>query len=344
MRLLIITQKMDKNDPILGFFHRWVADFSKQFESIVVICLEKGACDLPPNVRVLSLGKEEGKSRLKYISRFYSYIWSERKNYDAVFVHMNQEYVLLGGIFWKIFSKHVYMWRNHHSGSFLTDIAASFCKKVFCTSKYSYTAKYKKTLFMPVGIDTNIFKQNVLIERIPRSVLFLGRIAPVKKPDFLIRILADMARKKGLFSATIVGDPLSKDIKYYESLKKLVQEKGLKNKIAFEAGVPNNQTPAIYSAHEIFINLSSSGMYDKTIFEAMACESLALASNKNLHGLVDDRFIFEEGNAKEFEAKLGYLLSLESSQKRSFGKEFRRITIENHSLESLALKLKENIV
>ena len=37
MNLLLITQKIDKDDPILGFFHRWVEEFAKHFE----IYLEK---------------------------------------------------------------------------------------------------------------------------------------------------------------------------------------------------------------------------------------------------------------------------------------------------------------
>ena len=111
MKLLIITQKVDRDDPILGFFHRWIEEFAKHCENIIVICLEKGEYNLPKNVQVLSLGKEERESRLAYIKRFYSYIWHKRKEYDSVFVHMNQEYVLLGGFFWKAMRKRVILWR-----------------------------------------------------------------------------------------------------------------------------------------------------------------------------------------------------------------------------------------
>jgi hypothetical protein len=102
MKLLIITQKINKNDPILGFFHGWVKEFSKHFDSIVAICLEKGEYDMPTNVKVLSLGKESGHSKVKYLLNFYKFIWQERNNYDAVFVHMNPVYVVLGGLLWKI--------------------------------------------------------------------------------------------------------------------------------------------------------------------------------------------------------------------------------------------------
>ena len=86
MRLLVITQKVDRNDPVLGFFHRWIEEFAKHCEKVTVICLEMREHRLPINVRVLSLGKEQNKSKLKYIFRFYRYIWQERNNYD---VHRN---------------------------------------------------------------------------------------------------------------------------------------------------------------------------------------------------------------------------------------------------------------
>lgn len=336
MKLLIITQVIDKNDPVLGFFHRWVSEFSKKVDSISVICLKQGVSSLPSNVRVYSLGKEKKESRFLYIKNFFAYIISLRGEYDAVLVHMNQEYVLLGGIVWKLFGKRVYMWRNHHSGNMLTDIAAAFCTKVFCTSKFSFTAKYKKTEFMPVGIDTHFFRKQEDVVRIPTSILFLGRIAPVKKPHILLEVLKVISDKGISFQASFYGDPLPKDKEYFEDLKKKSKDWGLSNKVSFYAGVPNDSTPKIYSAHEIFVNLSSSGMYDKTIFEAAACESMILASNENLRTLVDDSFICT-AETSDVANKLESLLA--RKDKNVAGKKLREITEMRHSLEKLSQSL-----
>ena len=96
MKLLILTQKIDKDDSLLGFFHSWVEEFAKHAESITIIALGVGEHRLPANVRVFSLGKEKGKSRLHYLMNFFRIILRERHNYERVFVHMNEEYVLLG--------------------------------------------------------------------------------------------------------------------------------------------------------------------------------------------------------------------------------------------------------
>lgn len=37
MRLLIITQKVDENDAILGFFHGWIAEFAKHCEQLIFL-------------------------------------------------------------------------------------------------------------------------------------------------------------------------------------------------------------------------------------------------------------------------------------------------------------------
>lgn len=343
MRLLILTQKIDINDPVLGFFHRWVDEFSINFEKITVVCLEKEVYNLPPNVKVLSLGKEKlsALNKIRYIINFYRYIFRERKSYDSVFVHMNQEYVLLGGIFWKIFGKKIYMWRNHHSGSFFTDIASAFCTKVFCTSKHSYTAKYKKTVLMPVGVDIDKFIKfgSSKVHKIKNSLLFLGRISSSKNVDVFIEALG-LLKKKGIsFTASIYGDATVKDIHYLEKIKSRVHELSLEKILKFHKGVSNHQTPDIYNSHEIFVNLSSSGMYDKTIFEAMACGCVIIASNDNLKGNVDDRLIISERKAEEVAKRISIVLSLSEDSKQKIISDNIKFT-KIHSLNTLSEKLK----
>src|SRR5687767_9199425 len=110
MKLLIITQKVDRNDDVLGFFHTWIERFGKKFDSIKVICLYKGEHSFASNIEVLSLGKEENLSKIGYLTRFYSYIWGLRNDYDGVFIHMNPQYVVLGGPLWRMLGKRVVLW------------------------------------------------------------------------------------------------------------------------------------------------------------------------------------------------------------------------------------------
>jgi len=338
MKLLIITQKVDINDDVLGFFNQWIEEFAKHCEKITVVCLQKGPYNLPDNVKVLSLGKEKGTSRLKYLCNFYKYIWSERKNYEKVFVHMNQEYVLLGGIFWKMFGKKIYMWRNHHIGSILTDIAAIFCKKVFCTSKFSFTAKYKNTVIMPIGVDIEVIKHIEPIKRISQSVLFLARISPSKRPGLFIDAVLKVKEKISNLKGSVYGNPLPRDEYYYQGLKDIVANNKAEAYIHFYKGPSYPENMRVFFSHSVFVNTSSSGMYDKTIFEAMACGCLILASNDNLRGKISDNFIFKQGDILELSEKLEKLLNYNDEERQNASRELKNFA-KNNSLKILSEKL-----
>jgi len=284
MRLLIVTQTVDTKSDTLGFFTTWLQELATRFESLEVICLHEGSHTLPANVRVHSLGKEGDGNRFQYLYRLYAYAWNLRGEYDAVFVHMNQEYVLLAGWLWRLMGKRVYMWRNHYAGSWLTDLAALFCTKVFCTSKHSYTAKYRKTVLMPVGIDLSRFElvggeQENLTQHAFRSILFLARIAPSKRPEMLIDALGAVLARGVSFTADIVGSPGEGDEGYAHSLEARAESLGLRDRVRFHAGIPHEQTPALYAAHDIFVNCSPSGMFDKTLFEAAASGCRVIAAS-----------------------------------------------------------------
>lgn len=338
MRLLILTQIVDKNDLYLGFFHRWVEKLAAHYEHIHVICLKEGIHALPSNVSVHSLGKSKvkGLEKLKYVFNFYKHIWRERSNYDAVFVHMNQEYVLLGGLLWKILGKRIYMWRNHYAGTWLTNLAVILSDKVFCTSQFSYTARFKKTQLMPVGVDIDLFHPLENVVRKPRSILFYARMSPSKHPDILMEALGILKKKNIDFSAHFYGTALPKDVQYVESLKKQVHDLDLEDTVSFSPGVPHGEGPCIFSSHEIFVNLGGSGMYDKMLFEAAASGCLTLAASKDFaREIGDPRLSFAENDTHDLAEKLTALLALSPSECEAITKKTSALVFRN-DLSSLA--------
>jgi len=339
MRLLVLTQTVNVEDPVLGFLHGWLTEFSKNYEHISVICLKEGKHTLPKNVSVYSLGKERGASRIQYLWRYYKLIWSLRSKYDAVFVHMNPEYVVLGGLLWKILGKRAFMWRNHYAGGIVTRLAIMLADKTFCTSRHSFTARYRKNRLMPVGIDTDLFAP---VPGIPRtmSILSLGRVAPSKRLDVLVEALTILKEKGSTISVAIYGDALPRDRGYRDKLVADVEARGLSSHIRFHSGVPNGETPRLYSAHEIFVNCSQSGMYDKTIFEAAACGALSLAASRDYTSLVGEQFSFV--GSSDLANKIQNLIALPQAEKDAHRTRLRGI-VREHSLEALAKKLFEEI-
>ncbi len=324
MKLLIITQKVDKNDPVLGFFHTWIIKLAEKFDSISVICLESGEYDLPQNITIHSLGKKlksknyNLKSKLKYIFNFYKYIWRLRKDYDAVFVHMNQEYIVLGWKLWKLWGKKIYFWRNHPKGDLFTRLAVFVSDKVFCTSRQSFTAKYKKTEIMPVGIDMDKFSitnSQFSPERVKNSILFLSRMDKIKRPDLLIEALNILHENRVDFVCNFYGDPTMGGEEFYVSLQTKITGLGLQEKVHFYPGVSNSQTPAIYAKHEIFVNLTPTGSMDKTIAEASSCGCLLVVANSSLRGSIDEFFIVETVDALNVAKAIQNIMGLAESEK-----------------------------
>jgi glycosyltransferase involved in cell wall biosynthesis len=250
---------------------------------------------------------------------------------------MSQEYVLAAGWYWRLMGKRVYLWRNHYSGSVFTDIAAVFCVKIFCTSKFSYTAKYKKTVFMPIGVDLEVFKPMQGSIRKPRSILFLSRMSPSKRPIVLIDALAALKKKGAEYYASFIGDPKKGDEEYYKEIKREGEFVGA----VFGPAVPNRDTSRLYSENEIFVNCSPSGMYDKTIFEAAACGALPLASSGDWREAAGEDLWFA-GDAQSLAQKLDALFSL-SAEGRRLLQERARALAQGNGLQTLIMRLTEEV-
>lgn len=334
MRLLICTQAVDRNDQALGFFHSWLQAFSKTFAQIHVVCLKEGAHNLPSNILVHSLGKERYKSRLKYIWHFYRYIFSLWNDYDAVFVHMNQEYVLLGGIFWRLGGKKIVLWRNHKKGSVWTWIASRIVNTACYTSPEAYVAPYANSLRMPIGVDTKLFSPGPSPQS--DSILFLGRLDAVKKPDVFLEAI-QLLRSEGITTQVdVLGDPTPGRESYAAELKRRFSN--IAN-VRFGPSVPHTETAELYRSHSIYVNITPSGSFDKTIGEALSCGAIVVSANEVLRGVIPDSLIVDSKSAESVAEGIRFALQMSQSERENLRKNSRIYVEREHSLSLLADKL-----
>ena len=337
---------MDTKDTTLGFFVRWVEVFSSRFQKINVVCLKKGDAHIPDNVALYSLGKENLASEPRGMSRIiqrlvYAYkglhlVLSLRNDYDTVFVHMNQEYILLYSWLWRLMGKKVFLWRNHYAGSFFTDVAVTLSHGVFCTSRYSYTARFQKAKIMPVGSDTNYLADMPDVQRVPRSILISGRVSSSKRSHLIIEALGVLAREGVHYTADFYGKSSSEEGTYREGLLRRINELGLSDRIKIHDAVPSTETKYLYASHEFVVNASPSGMLDKTMFSAMGRLCILVACNKDLEGQIPHELLFEEDNLESLVATLRHALNLTEAEKEKFRIEMKEFVFTKHSLISLA--------
>ncbi len=339
MKLLIYTQKIDKDDTVLGFFHDWVLKLSVFFENITVVCLEKGNFEFPEKVKVVSLGKERGGTRLKYIINFYKLLIGLQGTYDSVFIHMNQEYVLLGGLYWKLKGIPVYLWRNHKMGSFLTHIAIFLSNKVFYTSIKSFTASFSNSVHMPVGVNSELFKENLSVIRKKYSICMVGRVSPVKHIDTALESINNLVKDGVQVSFSIIGDTPKRDWEYLNKLKSYVEENNLTKIVTFKNGVPSKLLSEIYGSFEICLNLTDEGSFDKTIVESTMCGTIPLVSSKSFSGILPEACITDT-NPKNIAQSIKDLLEPETQI--HIKKDLEKFA-NSQSLEELVSKLKREI-
>ena len=144
--LLIITQKVDENDDLLGFFVSWIREFSGHFSRVDVITLGSGAYELPANVHVYSLGKESGTSKPLQAFRLVKLLLKYTRECDAVFAHMSPVFAILAWPFTALRRTKLALWYLHRSLTLKLRIAMAMVDTLVTADADSLTVKSPKII------------------------------------------------------------------------------------------------------------------------------------------------------------------------------------------------------
>ncbi len=332
--ILIITKRVDEDDQLLGFFIDWIKGFAGKFGKVTMFCLERGGFDLPRNVEVISLGKDRRLPKIVWLFNFYKNSWKRRNEYDAVFVHMNAIWVVVGAWFWHILSKKVFLWYAHKTITWKHRIAEKLADGIFASTLEGFRLRSKKLMIVGQGINVDLFRPNPSKRPVSLALLSVGRIAPVKNYETLISA-AKLLNDRGIdFSISVVGAPAVEGDEIYEQkLKDRVKTLDLENKFNFVGKVSNRNLPPYYQSHHIYINLSRTGSLDKTIVEAMACGCTVLSSNDSAAQFLPPELVISDKDPEQLARKIQEVAG------RDYSGQLREYVVENHSLDKLVEKI-----
>lgn len=346
MKLLIVTQKVDKDDSYFGFFHGWLLEFAKQCDAVTVIGLEVGEYDLPKNVRVYSLGKESGKSKITYVYRLWKYSWRERKNYDSVFAHMSPLFVIYGSLLWKSLGKKISLWYVHRNVDFKLRVATIFADVIFSATPESFRIKSPKVHFMGQAVPVDFYKRS---ENFPAkntsifSIVSVGRITPIKNLETLIEAANILRDKNFNCHINLVGAPVvSSDFEYKEKLAALIKKYNVGDTVTFIGSVPNKEIASYYWKNDLSINLCPTGGLDKAVLESMAAGTPVMASNqafKGHFGPYVDMLLFRQNDASDLAQKIVQFSN--SPQKEAIRVFLQKKIEESSSLKNLIARIIE---
>lgn len=331
-RILFITQKIHEKDDDLAFVTLWLNEFVRQGMEVQVICLEKQ--EYTGNIPVYSLGKEKGKGKLARTLRFLKLIMTLR--YNRVFVHMNPEYFTVGGWYWFLTRRPMYLWYTHYTMHIHMRIAGWLSTRMFAATKQSlpqYEGSPKKVI-TGHGIDVNFWlsqassAENMQIEN---RLVSIHRICRSKRLDRAILALKFLPEN---YSLDVYGRDVEKD--YYAELLELVKKEKLESRVTFKGPVPMAELKSIYPQYRLMVNMASETI-DKTMLEAMLFGVFPVTTRGNSEAI--GLPVSPENDEPETLAKFIFKASWKEYNKTSL----QNIVKEKHSLQSLIGKMAEYI-
>jgi glycosyltransferase involved in cell wall biosynthesis len=279
--LLVITQKVDANDDLLGSFVAWLREFSKHFDRVEVIALSKGEYDLPSSVSIYSLGKETGNSRLARLLQFYKLLFRLVPQSSGIFAHMSPIFAVVSWPVAFLFRKKIILWYLHRSVTGRLKLAEKLVAKIITSSRDSLKFKSDKIVELGHGIDLDYFSSSAARDwHSPLQILSVGRISKIKGYETLLGA-AKILKEKGVgFVLKIVGQPIMpSDFAYFEELRALRIKWDLEREVEFMGFVPYSKILPYYQEAQILVNPLPSGGLDRTVLEGMATGVLPLTSN-----------------------------------------------------------------
>jgi glycosyltransferase involved in cell wall biosynthesis len=347
MRLLIITQKVDKDDPAMGFFHNWILKIAQHADRVFVIATSKGSYDLPKHVTVFSLGKERNFPRpLRYLIFCFYTLWTLPRA-GGVFVHMCPEYALAIRPLNFFFRKKIVLWYAHAAVSRIAKMTLPYVDTILTPSSESFLYPAKQVISTGHGIDTNIFSPSAQDEtlsgdaRNEKTILTVSRISTIKNIELLLKAIHILSQKGVAgFRVKIVGDPARpEDYEYHAALKKQADEYNISRFITWIPGVTNHETPALYRHADVFVRMQTGGGFGKTELEALSCGTPIIVPTPVYNALLPDYvsdIYYTDNSSEELADKIERILSWSKEQRERFRTDGRNVVLKHHNLDNLS--------
>jgi glycosyltransferase involved in cell wall biosynthesis len=346
--ILITTQRVDTEDPILHFFLDWIREFAKHYDTVYVVCLQAGAYVLPDNVVVLSLGKEEGKTRLGYIVRFYRHVIPLicTGRIQKIFAHMNEIYIFLLIPLLpirKLLGIRIVWWKTQAKIGLFARLMRFFVDIIFTASEHGFKVKNAKKIITGHGINTKYFvpRENKRENHIVH-MLVIGRAVPVKHYEDILNALGILVQHTKDFTCTVVGVRPEDRNEYVVSLEKQILDLGLSNHVFVKPPVPFSEMVEVYHSADVVINTTYPNTFDKVLLEAMACGVIAVTPTPSYESLLKPHKLFpQDRSSGELSRVLLRICEMTGEERHALGGEMRATVVEHHNVEKLIKRISE---
>jgi glycosyltransferase involved in cell wall biosynthesis len=281
MRLLVVTQAVDADSSVLGFFVEWLKELSRQCEEVQVIARAVGRFEAPPNVFIRSMGKESGASRAGRLLRYWGHLRRTLPKVDGVLIHMCPEYLLAGWPLIALSRKPAVLWYAHRRGDRRLKLAMALARRVATVTETSFPFRGPKVAALGHGIPTDLFVP-LPEPKLRQRLVAVGRISRIKRLELLIEALSFLIVEGldpwlDLWGETVMPP----DLEYRAELEALVRARGLEKLVTFRGPVPYRRLPELYAEASVALNACPTGALDKAVLEAMSSAVPVVVTNRN---------------------------------------------------------------
>jgi glycosyltransferase involved in cell wall biosynthesis len=346
MRLLVFNLATDADDPALGFTTAWLNALAQRCDAIDVITMRAGRLAVAANIRVFSIGKEQGYSEARRARVFYDTLLRLLRQHrcDAAFAHMTPLFAIMAAPLLRPHGIPLTLWYAHKAVTRQLRWAERLSQRVVSASPESFRLPSAKLRIIGHGIDTALFapSENPLNGSL-FTILTAGRVTPSKGIETLLEAARVLYHDLGwkTLRVRIIGGSSSAvgDTDYGQKLKQEARALGLAGVVEFAGAVSYDRMTAEYQAADVMVNLSATGSLDKAVLEAMACGLPVITANEAFFSLLapwEERLLIPPGQPGRLAAALLRLKHDDPAARRALGLALRALVVEQHSLDRLA--------
>ena len=347
MKLVFVTQVLDRRDAVLGFVARWVEGLAARCEAVRVVTLEEGEGPWPDNVDVRVLGRRGRLSRFLRYRRFLNEALGH-DGFDTVLSHMVPRYANLAAGAARRHGARSFLWYTHKGVDRRLQRAVEEVEKVFTASEESLRVETDKRVVTGHGIDLAHFDGRAENPSVPARLLSVGRLTPAKDPLTLLAAFSILVSRGHDLYLDLVGAGLTgADDAFQRTVEEQIAHggEGLAERIARPGAVGYPDIARYYRRASVFVSTSRTGSVDKVVLEAMATGRPVLTCNESFPpifselGAEAELLVFEKGNAQQLADRLEGLLALGPAERHSLGERLRAIVQRDHEVDALMDRL-----